>query len=80
MGIMLKDTKSDTPSTVRTVFWYGSIICVMKLFFSKMNLGFMSVPEFTGSDFALALGALGGVYSLDKHVTAGKKDENASPQ
>lgn len=78
MDVMLKDPNSGTPSTARSIFFYGCIVCILKLALSKVNLGFMVVPEFAGSDFGMAIGALGGIYALDKHVTAGKKDENAS--
>lgn len=75
MSLMMLDPGSQQPSTVRSVFWYGCLICLLKLMASGLDLGFMKVPVFNGSDFALAVGALGGIYSLDKHVTNGKKEE-----
>lgn len=76
MGLMMLDPNSNQPSTVRSVFWYGCLICLFKLITSGLDLGFIKVPVFNGSDFALAIGALGGIYSLDKHVgNMGKKEE-----
>lgn len=64
---MLKD-KDGNPSTNRTVFLYGSLVCIGKLALSGMNLKLFQIPVFSGSDFGMALAALGAVYSLDKHV------------
>lgn len=64
---MLKD-KDGNPSTNRSVFFYGCVVCILKLVLSKMDLGFVKVPEFSGGDFGMAVAALGSIYSLDKHV------------
>lgn len=76
--LMLLD-KEGNPSTNRTIFFYGCLVCVAKLALSKMDLGFIQIPEFTGSDFGMAIAALGGVYSLDKHVQ-GLKSGNKEGQ
>lgn len=75
MNLMLKDNDTQQPSTNRSIFFYGCLVCILKLALSKVNLGFMQVPEFAGSDFAVAVAALGGIYSLDKHISKNKKDE-----
>jgi hypothetical protein len=68
-----------TPSSTRTVFLYGCLVCIGKLAFSGLITKWFQIPQFAGSDFGMAIAALGAVYSLDKHVVnmaaANKKDE-----
>ena len=68
MKLML-NAPDGTPSTNRTVFFLGCLVCIGKLALSGMDMHFFKVPVFAGSDFAVAIAALGGVYSLDKHVS-----------
>lgn len=75
MNLMLPDPKSGNPSTARTVFWYGCLICLGKLALSKIEIESFKIPEFTGSEFAVAIGALGSIYALDKHITKNKEDK-----
>lgn len=56
------------PSTARTVFFYGCVICLGKLLLSGVTLGPLALGSFSGGDFALSIGALGGIYALDKTV------------
>ncbi len=63
------NNKDGEPSTNRTVFFYGSLVCLIKLAFSGMTFKTFQIPVFTGSDFGMAVAALGAIYSLDKHVT-----------
>lgn len=72
---MLLDPKSGKPSTARSIFWYGCIICLVKLALSKIEIQGFKIPEFTGSEFAVAIGALGSIYALDKHITKNKEDK-----
>lgn len=74
MSLMLLDPNSQQPSTTRSVFWYGCLICFLKFTLSGINLKFFQVPSFSGSDFAVAISALGGIYALDKHITGSRKD------
>lgn len=57
-----------TPSSTRTVFLYGCLVCIGKLALSGVDLHIMKVPVFGGSDFGMAVAALGAIYSLDQHV------------
>lgn len=77
MNLMLNDPDSKGPSTTRSVFWYGCLICLGKLALSNVSILNFHIPAFGGSDFALAIGALGGIYALDKHVVSSnnKKEE-----
>jgi hypothetical protein len=58
-----------TPSSTRTVFLYGCLVCIGKLAFSGLITKWVQIPQFAGSDFGMAIAALGGIYSLDKHLT-----------
>ena len=68
MNLMMTN-KEGNPCTSRTIFWYGALICLVRLAFSGFDLGFIQIPVFSGTDFAVALGALGGIRTLDKHIT-----------
>ena len=75
MNLMLPG-QDGNPSTTRTVFLLGCLVCIGKLALSGMNLHIVQVPVFSGSDFGVAIAALGGIYSLNKHVNnLGDKDK-----
>jgi len=63
--MFLKNSKG-VPSATFTVFYVGSFVCLIKLMFAGLVIGSYKLGEFTGSDFGIALAALGGVYVLDK--------------
>lgn len=71
-NLLLKDPNTNSPSTARSVFFYGCAICLIKLLLSGISVYGFNLGVFSGGDFALAIGALGGIYSLDKAVS--KKD------
>ena len=75
MNLMLNDPSTQQPSTTRTVFFYGCLICMIKLALSGIDLKIFKAPVFGGSDFGMSIGALGGIYALDKHIGNQKKDE-----
>ena len=72
MDLMLKGSSGES-STSKSVFWYGSLICLFKLLTSKVTLWGFIIPEFSGSEFAVALTALGGIRALDKHIVNRKE-------
>lgn len=67
MNILLPGPDGQ-PSTTRTVFLYGCLVCIGKLAFSGFTTQWFQLPQFPGSDFGMAIVALGGIYSLDKHI------------
>lgn len=75
-SFLLKDPATGGPSTTRSVFFYGCAICLLKLLLSGVSVYGFGLGVFSGGDFALALGALGGIYALDKTVTKGKSNGN----
>lgn len=64
----LTDPQSKEPSVTLTAFVIGFITCLFKLVFSGVAVGNFKLAIFTGVDFAAAITALGGVYSLKQHV------------
>lgn len=67
MNILLNGPDGQ-PSATRTVFLYGCLVCIGKLALSGFSMKWIQVPVFAGSDFGMAIAALGGIYSLNKHV------------
>jgi len=68
-NILLTDPSTGSPSTARTVFFYGSAICLIKLLLSGLVIGPIALGVFGGGDFAACIAALGGIYALDKTVS-----------
>ena len=65
---LLKDS-SGSPSVTMTSFVLGFIIVNAKLIFSGMTIGGLKIAAFSGSEYALALGALGAIYVLRRSTT-----------
>lgn len=60
---LLKDSAGNKSTTV-TVFILGAMIVNLKLIFSGMTIGGLTLAEFSGTEYAAALMALGGIYVL----------------
>ena len=75
MNILLNDPETKLPSTTRTVFFYGCMVCICKLAFSNVSIYNFHFNAFNGSDFGMAIAALGGIYALDKHIGNVKKEQ-----
>lgn len=69
---LLKDS-SGNPSVTMTAFVLGFIVVNAKLIFSGMTLGGLKIAAFSGSEYALAMGALGAIYVLRRSST--KKED-----
>ena len=65
MKIWLKDPRSDKPSVSLTLLIIGFWLACYKLF----------VNQISGSDFAMIVGAVSGLYSVRKYQ---KKDEEVT--
>lgn len=75
MSLILKDNEGN-PCPTTTVFIYGCVVCVIKLALSGSHIAGILIPSFGGSEFGIAIGALGGIYSLQNHVkNLGKEKE-----
>lgn len=68
MNVWITDPKTKEPSVTLTAFVIGFIVCLFKLVGSGVAIGSIKVAIFSGVDFAAAITALGGVYSLKQHV------------
>lgn len=60
---LVKDSTGKKSLTC-TVFLFGSLICTLKLLISGLEIGGLKMAEFSGGEFAAAIGALGGIYVL----------------
>lgn len=70
----VKDPKTGKQSVTLTMFVSGFIIAMVKLLFSGMDIAGFKIENFSGSDFAAVVGALGAVYALRKHTDKDKVD------
>lgn len=68
MNFWIVDPKTKEPSVTLSAFVVGFCICLVKLVCSGISIGTFKVAIFSGVDFAAAVTALGGVYSLKQHV------------
>lgn len=71
----LEDPKTKTKSVTLTLLVLGFLVCLLKLIFSGMSISHFVIEKFSGSDFAMAVGALGGVYALRRAKPADKEVE-----
>lgn len=61
------DNGSGGIDVVLVMFVLGFIVACVKLLFSGNEIISITMSNFAGSDFAVTVGALGGVYALRKH-------------
>jgi hypothetical protein len=55
---------SGKKSLTATVFVWGSLLVNLKLLVSGLTIGTVQFAPFGGSDYAMALGALGAIYVM----------------
>lgn len=76
MNLWLKDPKTDKPSVTLTMFVYGFVVVTLKLIFSGIQVtNEFKLAEFSGTDFAAAVAAIGGIYTWRKNASI-KPDDN----
>jgi len=66
---LLRDTAGKKSSTL-TVFILGAIVVNMKLIFSGMTFAGITLSDFSGSDYGVAMGALGAIYVLRRSTSS----------
>lgn len=71
---LLPDTAGNKSVTV-TAFVLGFLVCLAKLVFSGMTIQGFTLAQFSGTDFAAAVGSLGAIYALRRNNT----DNNSTP-
>ena len=74
MKLWLTDPKTGKQSVTLSLLVLGFCVATLKLLVSGMNVYGILMESFPGSDYALVLGALGGIYGLRKH------QENKKPE
>lgn len=75
--LLITDVKTGCKSYTLTVFLYGFAIVAMKLIFSGIQItNNIKLAEFSGVDFAAAIGSLGSVYVLRKNISIQPTDPN----
>ena len=70
---LLKDS-SGKRSVTHTAFVLGFIIVNLKLLTSGLALGTVKVESFDGTQYGIALAALGAIYILRRNTDKGDKD------
>jgi len=70
MRYYLKDPGSGRDSVTLTAFIVGFVVCLGKLALSGMVIHGFNCGDFSGVDFAAAVGALGAIYGYRKATEA----------
>ena len=63
--------KEGKYSLTAVAFAAGFMVCTLKLLLAGLTVGKISVGAFSGSDYGVAIAALGGVYVLRRNVSNG---------
>ena len=73
----VKNIKTGQPSYVLTAFILGIAVVNIKLLLSGVEFNGFKMSDFSGVDYAAAVAALGGIYTLNKQVkySKDKKEE-----
>lgn len=79
---LFDDPDTKKPSVTMTAFVLGFIVATLKLLISGLEIEGLKMAAFDGSDFAMVVAALGGIYTLRRHsdnvTNKSKQDENES--
>lgn len=70
--ILFKDS-SGKKSVTMTAFVWGTFVVNAKLLLSGLTIYGSTMSAFAGSDYAVAMGALGAVYVLRRHPALAEK-------
>lgn len=72
---VITNIKTGKPSYVLTAFIVGVAVSNIKLLLSGITIGEFTMSAFSGIDYAAAMGALGSIYSLNKHLNKQESKE-----
>ena len=72
------NAKTGKTSYTLTVFLFGALVIHIKLLLSGITIHGYTFSSFTGVDYSVAMAAIGGIYSLNKHIAkpSNKKVDN----
>jgi hypothetical protein len=73
--LVIKNVKTGQPSYILTAFISGIFIVNTKLLLSGLQIVDVKMSDFSGVDYAAAIAALGGIYTLNKQVTRSKEEK-----
>jgi hypothetical protein len=76
---LLTNAKSKVKSYTTTAFVLGNVVINLKLLLAGVQIKDYKMSDFTGVDYAAAMGALGAVYVGNKTITKPNttEDKNA---
>jgi hypothetical protein len=72
--LIIRDTTGKKSVTV-TAFIYGFVIVNLKLLFSGVTVGSIVLSQFSGTEYAAAVAALGSVYILRRYNSDSKSEK-----
>lgn len=75
---LLPDTSGNKSTTV-TAFVLGFLVCLAKLAVSGMTIKGFTLAQFSGTDFAAAVGSLGAIYALRRNNTDNNSSDTTPP-
>jgi hypothetical protein len=70
----LTDPKSGEKSVTLTAFISGFGVATLKLLLSGVTIAGVTLAPFSGSDYAMVVGAVGAIYWARKSTEAQNKD------
>lgn len=77
--LIIKDSNNNKKSYTASAFFYGSLIVNLKLILSGMVIGPVQLSAFTGSEYAMAMSALGAIYVLRRTSSPQSKGDESEP-
>jgi len=73
--MLLKDS-TGKPSVTHTAFVVGFLVATAKLLLSGIQVGGLTLEQFSGGDYAASVAAVGAIYTLRRNMgTPEKKEE-----
>lgn len=75
--LMIKDSKGEKSLTA-TAFAVGFLVVLVKLLISGITVGDVQMSDFTGGEFAAAIGALGGIYVMRRSPIANSQEKSTA--
>jgi hypothetical protein len=70
----LTDPKSGEKSVTLTAFISGFAVATLKLLLSGVTIAGIALAPFSGSDYAMVVGAVGALYWARKNTKSQNKD------
>lgn len=74
--LLVANIKTGQPSYILTAFIFGTVIVNLKLIFSGVEFHSFKMSEFSGTDYAASMAALGGIYTLNKQIVMSNSKES----